>query len=69
MISFIQPLCCVAVQEAVRSKILIVVGKDPLPTELLFQIDNRGLLGEEVFGVGVAQVRCLPFIARYQAGL
>lgn len=41
-----------ATEQAVRSEVLVVVGIDGFPAELLFEILGCGLLNEGVFGVG-----------------
>ena len=41
-----------ATEQAIRSEVLVVVGIDGFPTELLFEVLGCGLLNEGVFGVG-----------------
>ena len=41
-----------ATEQAVRSEVLIVIGIDGFPAELLFEVLGCGLLNEGVFGVG-----------------
>ena len=41
-----------ATEQAVRSEVLVVVGIDGFPAELLFEVFGSGLLNEGVFGVG-----------------
>ena len=63
-----------ATEQTVRSEVLIVVGIDRFPAELLFEVLGCGLLNEGVFGVGgwVHSGRgkaCLPVAVGWQTGL
>ena len=52
-----------AAQQAVWSEVIVVVGVDRLPAELLLQILGCGLLNEGVFVVGT-HTTTSPFIRR-----
>ena len=47
-------------KQAVGSEVLVVVGVDRLPAELLLQVVGCGLLDQGVFGVGVWVHSCAP---------
>jgi len=52
-----------AAQQAAGVEVLVVVGVDRLPAELLLQVVGSGLLDEGVFGVGT-HTATSPFIRR-----